>query len=287
LRRFEPVRAPAAAETPPPLKQQGVYLITGGLGGIGLSLARYLAQTVQAKLVLTGRTAPPPREDWANYRASRAEDDPLCRQLREIEHIEALGGEVLALGADVCRLQDMEAVLAEAEARFGRIDGIVHAAGLPGDGVIQLKSREAAAAVLSPKVQGSLVVGTLAQRLEGLDFLLFCSSLSSVLGTAAGQIDYCAANAFVDATPGNCAHRAYRPPASTGTCGSRWAWRNKPAAAWLVPGRTTPTACAPSASRRRKGWKPSAASSGWRASRPWRKYWSPPATGTAARGNRP
>jgi len=90
----------------------------------------------------------------------------------------------------------MREVVAQAKARFGVLHGVIHAVGVPGGGLIQLKTREAAEAVLAPKVQGTRV---LAAALEGerLDFLVACSSLTSVVGRL-GQVDYTAANAFLD-----------------------------------------------------------------------------------------
>jgi hypothetical protein len=91
----------------------------------------------------------------------------------------------------------MERAIARAESRFGRIDGVIHSAGVAPGGVIQLKTRDMAERVLAPKVRGTLVLADLfADRTP--DFILLCSSLASVLGVP-GQADYCAANAFQDA----------------------------------------------------------------------------------------
>jgi acyl carrier protein len=97
----------------------------------------------------------------------------------------------------------MRAAVDEAHARFGAIDGVVHAAGVAGAGIIDLKTREVADGVLAPKVRGTWV---LEQVLAGdpLDFALLCSSISSVL-VDVGQVDYTAANAYLDAWA---AHRA-------------------------------------------------------------------------------
>jgi NAD(P)-dependent dehydrogenase (short-subunit alcohol dehydrogenase family)/catechol 2,3-dioxygenase-like lactoylglutathione lyase family enzyme len=91
----------------------------------------------------------------------------------------------------------MEEAIARAEARFGRIDGVIHSAGVAPGGVIQLKTREMAERVLAPKVRGTLVLEALLKDRHP-DFIVLCSSLASVLGVP-GQADYCAANAFQDA----------------------------------------------------------------------------------------
>ncbi|MEP7010522.1 MAG: amino acid adenylation domain-containing protein [Acidobacteriota bacterium] len=173
---FEPVPLSAG---PGPLRPGGVYLITGGLGGVGMALAEHLARTVQAKLVLVGRSPLAPRE------------------IRRLQVLKELGAEVLAASADVCDLVALRAVLDEAHRRFGPLHGAIHAAGVASGGMIQLKTRESAAAVLAPKVQGTRV---LAAALEGepLDFLVLCSAVNSVLG-GFGRVDFCAASAFLDA----------------------------------------------------------------------------------------
>ena len=83
-------------------------------------------------------------------------------------------------------------------ARFGRLDGVIHAAGLPGSGLIQLKTASQAAKILAPKVAGTLVLDSVLRGIE-LDFLALFSSVTAVVGGGPGQVDYCAANAFLDA----------------------------------------------------------------------------------------
>jgi amino acid adenylation domain-containing protein len=182
VQSFEPL--PLAPSTPPfrRLRQQGVYLITGGFGGIGFVLARYLAQTFRARLVLVGRQARPEREK------------------SRIRELEKAGAAVLACAADVADLGRMREVLTLARQRFGRIHGVIHSAGLADyGGVIHRRTREQSDAVLAAKVRGSLVLDTLlAEAAEAPDFVLLCSSISSVLAPF-GQVAYVAANAFLDA----------------------------------------------------------------------------------------
>jgi acyl carrier protein len=91
----------------------------------------------------------------------------------------------------------MERVVAGIRERFDGLDGVIHAAGIAGGGMILLKTRQAAAQVMTPKIQGTLVLARAVADLNP-DFLMLCSSVSSVLGEF-GQVDYCAANAFMDA----------------------------------------------------------------------------------------
>jgi len=180
-----------------PLRKNGVYLITGGFGGIGLVLAEFLARTVQAKLVLTGRSEIPEREQWDTWSDEHDSQDSISEKIRSIRVLEELGAEVLAKKANVADLSQMKQVLAETHERFGVIDGVIHAAGLPGGGLIQLKTREMVSEVFEPKVKGTLVLESVLKN-EPLDFYILCSSINSVL-TSFGQVDYCAANNFQDA----------------------------------------------------------------------------------------
>ncbi len=194
---FEPVRLEKEVGTGPSLRENGVYLITGGLGGIGLELAHYLAETVRAKLILIGRTPMPAREQWPLCLSTHDAENADYRKIRRLQALEDLGAEVMVASADVADEEKMREIIEEARHRFGAIHGVIHAAGIAGGGIIQVKLPEAAAAVLAPKVKGTLVLDALLSE-DKLDFVLLCSGLASVLG-APGQVDYCGANAFLDA----------------------------------------------------------------------------------------
>jgi NAD(P)-dependent dehydrogenase (short-subunit alcohol dehydrogenase family)/acyl carrier protein len=117
--------------------------------------------------------------------------------MRRIRALEGSGAQIMVAAADVASREQMARVVKAARGRFGAIHGVVHAAGVPAGGVIELKTREAAAAILASKVEGTMVLDELLGDAP-LDFLVLCSSLSAVLG-GAGQVDYTAANAFLDA----------------------------------------------------------------------------------------
>ncbi len=191
---FEPTPLP---ERPAPLRHQGVYLLTGGLGGLGLALARHLAGTVQARLVLVGRSSMPERDAWDAWIAAHGEDDRTSRRLRHLQALEAQGAEVLTVSADVTDPEQMRAVRAAAEARFGAVHGVIHAAGVPGMGMLRGKTREEASRVLAPKVDGTLALHAAFEG-AGLDFFVLFSSITAALPEI-GQADYVAANSFLDA----------------------------------------------------------------------------------------
>ncbi len=183
---YEPITLPAVAETPK-LRQNGVYLITGGLGGLGLTSAKLLARTVQARLVLTGRSDMPPREEWEQWLATHDRHDPVSRRLHSIQELEDLGAEVLVVRADVASYDDMRRAIDMTYHTFGALHGVIHTAGVAGAGLIQLKTREAAAAVVEPKLYGALVLSELLGDTP-LDFFVLFSSLARCLAIGPGRL---------------------------------------------------------------------------------------------------
>lgn len=196
VQTFEPAHLADQPLQAAALREGGVYLITGGLGGIGLAMAEYLAMVVNAKLVLVGRKALPPQHEWSSILTAQ-DDTPLARQMRKVLELEELGIQVLVLQADVTSETEMRGVVQQTLSTFGELHGIFHMAGVPGVGLMQLKTREQASKVLAPKVQGTLVLERVVQHLT-LDFLVLFSSMTSTIG-GPGQVDYCAANSFLDA----------------------------------------------------------------------------------------
>jgi acyl transferase domain-containing protein/acyl-CoA synthetase (AMP-forming)/AMP-acid ligase II/acyl carrier protein len=191
--------APAAME-PNRLRQGGVYLITGGLGGLGLALAEHLARTRQARLILLGRTG------LAERGAER------------VAAMEAIGAKVLVLTADVADRAALASALAQARSRFGPIHGAFHLAGVPGEGLMARKERSQAAAVLAPKVQGTVHLGDLL-RDDPLEFLVLFSSSSSITG-GVGEVDYAAGNAYLDAWAATVERRPFAVAVNWGP----WQW---------------------------------------------------------------
>ncbi|MFI5589782.1 SDR family NAD(P)-dependent oxidoreductase [Amycolatopsis sp. NPDC051758] len=182
---------------PPVLREGGRYLITGGTGGIGVTLAEDFALRVRAKLILLTRGGLPPREEWDAHLAAPGGTDRAGRAMLAVRRMEAAGAMVHVLAADVTDPARLREVRELAEREFGGLDGIVHAAGLPGGGVAEVKERAAAEAVLAPKIAGTLALAGAFADLP-MDFVALCSSVTAVSGDF-GQVDYCAANNFLDA----------------------------------------------------------------------------------------
>src|SRR5262249_27556332 len=154
----------------PVWKSGGVYLITGGAGGLGLLFAKEIArQAPGARLVLSGRSA------------------LSLEKEQELEAIAALGAEVEYLQADVADRADVEELVAKISDRDGKLDGIVHSAGVLRDGFLLRKQAEELEEVLSPKVRGVVNLDEASLEQE-LDLFILFSSVSGAFGNV-GQAD--------------------------------------------------------------------------------------------------
>ena len=175
------------------LKPGGTYLVTGGTAGLGLALCReFAARQPGINLVLLSRSGAAgigPDEDAVG-------DSPEARLRLALRELRDLGAEVLVLAADAGDPEALGAAVAAVRARFGRIDGIVHAAGIPGGEVITQRSQEDFEAVIRPKIHGAFVLDLLT-RDDRPDFIVHFSSVAAVF-PAIGQADYASANQFLD-----------------------------------------------------------------------------------------
>jgi phthiocerol/phenolphthiocerol synthesis type-I polyketide synthase E len=192
---FEPCRLQGPGDVPGKA-DSGAYVVTGGLGGIGLAIAESLARK-RAKLVLVGRSALPPRSDWDALLKDGSTDDRTRGRIRRLHEIEATGAEVLVATADVSDSKQMLNVVRDAYDRFGRVSGVIHAAGVAGGRMLHRLTADEARAVFAPKAHGLLVLER-AFAGKTLDFFAICSAMNAFIG-AVGLADYCGANAFLDA----------------------------------------------------------------------------------------
>lgn len=178
------------------LREAGTYLIIGGLGGLGLTVAKHLAKTKAANLVLLGRSTLPARNQWQKWLSTHDDDDPVAQKIRGVQSLEKHQANVLLVSADVADLNQMQAVMDQIGERFGSLNGVIHTAGTADITPIYHTQPEPAAAMLRAKVRGTAVL----QRLlagQKLDFLLLFSSVASIFG-GFGLATYSAANAVLD-----------------------------------------------------------------------------------------
>ena len=161
-----------------PIKKNHVYLITGGLGGLGLIIARDLAKNFNARMILTGRSEL---------------DEEKKKVLSELEN---LGGKALYFSGDVSHFETVEQWINEAKNSFGCLNGIIHSAGILDDSFFVHKQWKRFRSVILPKGLGAINLDLAASK-ENLDCFILFSSVASCFGNI-GQTDYAAGNAFLD-----------------------------------------------------------------------------------------
>ncbi len=177
------------------IKSEGTYLITGGMGGIGLEIGKYLASKNKINLILVNRTSLPAKEEWDKVLKEET-DKKLLKKLKGIREIESLGTKVFCYSADVSDLQQMQKLILSLRDQFGKLDGVVHGAGVAGDGFIIHKDIKKFRTVIDTKTKGTWILDELT-RVDNPDFFMVFSSLASMLAEP-GQGDYTAANCYLD-----------------------------------------------------------------------------------------
>ncbi len=189
---FEPCEAPSAGVTKR-LRDGDTYLLFGGLGGIGLTLAREIARQVRANLVLVSR-GPLPLRDEASPRD--------LKKLKIIDQIRAAGCQVLTVQGDVSRSDSIAQVLQQTADHFGAVHGVIHAAGVSGPlRPLQQSSQEDIAACMPAKLHGVALLEELLAD-QPLRFILGCSTIGATLHHhRIGELSYLAANMALDAFP--------------------------------------------------------------------------------------
>ena len=194
------VRRPAGAPSRPvSWRRDGAYLVTGGLGGLGLQLARWMAAGGAGTVVLTGRSGLPPRAEWDRI-------DPASRrggQVAAIRAAEELGADVVVVAADVADPVAMTALVDRFGADLPPLAGVVHVAAALGTAPVTAMTPADIDAMFSAKVTGTRVLHELTADLP-LDFFVMFSSTSALWGSRElGH--YAAANQYLDAM----AHRRH------------------------------------------------------------------------------
>ena len=178
-----------------------VWVITGGLGGLGLALAEHVAAGKPAAIVLLSRRAFPANEQWTRIEDDEAGDASTRLVVSRLAAIAKSGVQVEVRQCDIGNARDVDETIDVIWRKRGRIDVVVHAAGIAGGGIAELCSRSDVEAVWHPKIAGTAALMSSAVK-AGVKAVILCSSNDALRG-GAGQVGYVAANAYLDATACN------------------------------------------------------------------------------------
>lgn len=187
------VRASNLKPQPLHLQERATYLITGGLGSLGLLTAQWMVEQGARNLVLIGRKGLPERHEWSII----PQDSDIGQQIKAIQALENMGANVIVAQADVSNQAQMTAVFERLRDTQIPLKGIVHAAGVAEYKAIQEIDLGTFQSILKPKVVGTWLLHELSQEMN-LDFFVCFSSIASVWGSR-GQGHYAAGNHFLDA----------------------------------------------------------------------------------------
>lgn len=165
-------------KNPITIRDNGVYLITGGMGGLGKIFAQFIAKSAKANIILTGRK------------------DANTQSKNFIRELEAMGVKAIYVKCDVAKKQDVEELKETIKKTFGNITGILHCAGITRDHLILDKSEREIAEVIAPKVYGTIYIDEVFKD-ERLEFFSLFSSIAAMFGNQ-GQCDYAFANSFMN-----------------------------------------------------------------------------------------
>lgn len=180
------------------IKENGVYVITGGMGGLGLEVAKYLSTKNKVKLLLINRSTYPEKRQWESI-ADKKQDIILADKVSTLLEIEKSGSVVELYNADITKREDVRNILNEIRNKYKKIDGIVHSAavGVGRQGrKLKEENLERFIEVIAPKVQGTSFLNEETTN-DDLDFFVIFSSPITITG-AIGSGSYTAANSYLD-----------------------------------------------------------------------------------------
>ncbi|MGC2694591.1 MAG: SDR family NAD(P)-dependent oxidoreductase [Candidatus Angelobacter sp.] len=199
VRSFEPASMDEA-NVDRYLRPNGVYIITGGLGGIGLQIAGFLAQMEGVRLALIERSLLPAQNQWENWLLEHPEDDLVSSKIIKIKELRAKGLEVMVLSADAANSDQLRTAMEQIFTRWGKVDGLIHTAGVAGDAAMHLipdVQKSECERHFHAKVGGSKTIEKVLDRVQP-EFCLLFSSNAALFG-GLGSIAYSAASLFMDA----------------------------------------------------------------------------------------
>jgi len=192
VRRLEKVSFDKTSKQSLPFQKQGLYLISGGLGGIGFEFARYLLQQFDARLVLIGRTPLPDESRWDEF----IEDNhALGERLRRYRALRRISPHCVYESADICDSQSVQDAVQRSQTRWDTpLRGAVHLAGTFHERTLDEETPQSMSAALAAKTRGALVLHRILEERGGGIFISFGSVAGFFGGAAVGA--YAAGNAF-------------------------------------------------------------------------------------------
>ena len=189
------INLPSLPLQPLPFKAGGIYLISGGLGGIGVEIAKYLLENYQAKLLLLGRTPLPERNSWEIY---LQQGGKLAEKIKTYQQLQKLGGEVIYQGVDIGHQKAVQDVVQQTLSGWDvqQLDGVIHLAGSYHESLLKEETKQSWATLLHPKVRGAWVLHQLVQKQPSTLFINFSSAAGVFGGATVGA--YASSNSFLE-----------------------------------------------------------------------------------------
>lgn len=177
-------------------KNNGTYLMTGGLGGMALNIMEHISKNYQANFIIIDEISLPPRKEWKKSIEALTND---ATRIKQLQNIERSGSRFTLIEGDISDYNTIQKDVADGIAAYGKVDGAFHIAGMIDHaGIIQTRSFEETEKVMAPKLQGALVLDRVLQG-ESLDFIVYLSSTGNVFPRLKfGQVAYNAGHEFLD-----------------------------------------------------------------------------------------
>lgn len=186
----------SAANTTLLPRPEGTYIITGGLGSLGLETCRFLVENGARRVVLISRKCLPPRSAWDSFSAEPTKE--FKAQMTMIQELESMGATIFTFSMDISAPNAADTLREKLNAlQLPPVLGVVHAAGVLEDSFVVNTSKESFGRVMAPKISGALALHQVFPP-KSLDFFILYSSIGQLVGTP-GQGSYAAGNAFLDA----------------------------------------------------------------------------------------